>query len=218
MISGIVSAAPGMVPLAISVCSVVVGDQVAGGLAGVHVQAGDAPGVVVVEHQPGALLVGVVEGLAAVVGGVADTLRIASGMSGTFSTLTPCGQGVVSPAGVIHWCGVPSLIHGRDAAVQVQGGAVVREAAIASFGYSLHIGLRTSSMTVPSSTGSRHRPSGPCRSPSCVVSTGQEQVAVRAGRQQVVEDDADRLVLGRGDDRAEALRRGHGERLDAVDQ
>ena len=31
-------------------------------------------------------------------------------MSGTFWTLTPCGQGVSSPAGVIHWCGVPSLI------------------------------------------------------------------------------------------------------------
>ena len=60
----------------------VVGDQVAGGLAGVHVEAGDAPGVVVVEHQPRALLVGVVEGLAAVVGGVASTV-----MSGTFATL-----------------------------------------------------------------------------------------------------------------------------------
>ena len=33
-------------------------------------------------------------------------------MSGTFSTLTPCGYDVVSPAGVIHWCGVPSLIQG----------------------------------------------------------------------------------------------------------
>ena len=33
-------------------------------------------------------------------------------MSGTFATLTPCGQVVFSPAGVIHWCGVPSLIHG----------------------------------------------------------------------------------------------------------
>ena len=35
--------------------------QVARGLAGVDVEAGDAVGVVVVEHQPGALLVGVVE-------------------------------------------------------------------------------------------------------------------------------------------------------------
>ena len=39
----------------------VVGDQVAGGLAGVHVEARDAVGVVVVEHQPRALLVGVEE-------------------------------------------------------------------------------------------------------------------------------------------------------------
>src|SRR5664280_262044 len=35
-----------------------------------------------------------------------------SGMSGTFETLTPFGYGVFSPAGVIHWYGVPSLIHG----------------------------------------------------------------------------------------------------------
>ena len=41
-----------------------VGDQVAGCLAGVHVQPGDAPRMVVVEHQPGALLVGVEERLA----------------------------------------------------------------------------------------------------------------------------------------------------------
>ena len=41
----------------------VIGDQVASGLTGVDVQAGDAPGMVVVEHQPRALLVGVEEGL-----------------------------------------------------------------------------------------------------------------------------------------------------------
>src|SRR5664279_4661862 len=33
-------------------------------------------------------------------------------MSGTLKTLTPLGYGVPSPAGVIHWYGVPSLIHG----------------------------------------------------------------------------------------------------------
>ena len=33
-------------------------------------------------------------------------------MSGTLETLTPSGYAVVSPAGVIHWCVVPSLIHG----------------------------------------------------------------------------------------------------------
>jgi Vitamin K epoxide reductase family len=38
----------------------VVADQVAGSLTGVDVEAGDAPRVVVVEHQPRALLVGVV--------------------------------------------------------------------------------------------------------------------------------------------------------------
>ena len=30
----------------------------------------------------------------------------------TLLTLTPCGYAVFSPEGVIHWCGVPSLIHG----------------------------------------------------------------------------------------------------------
>ncbi len=43
-----------------------VGDQVACSLACVYVQAGDAPGVIVVEHQAGALLVGIVEGHAAI--------------------------------------------------------------------------------------------------------------------------------------------------------
>ena len=33
-------------------------------------------------------------------------------MSGTFCLLTPDAYEVVSPAGVIHWLGVPSLIHG----------------------------------------------------------------------------------------------------------
>ncbi len=33
-------------------------------------------------------------------------------MSGTFALLTPVVYEVVSPAGVIHWLGVPSLIHG----------------------------------------------------------------------------------------------------------
>ena len=39
-----------------------IGQNVAGGHAGVDVQAGDAVGVIVVEHQPGALLVGVIIG------------------------------------------------------------------------------------------------------------------------------------------------------------
>ncbi len=33
-------------------------------------------------------------------------------MSGTFWTLTPLGYWVISFAGVVHWWGVPSLIHG----------------------------------------------------------------------------------------------------------
>ena len=78
--------------------------QIARGLARVDVEAGDAIGMVVVEHQPAALLVGIVE-----------RHRIAGTeacMSGTFCVLTPFLSVAVSPAGVIHWWGVPSLIHG----------------------------------------------------------------------------------------------------------
>ena len=74
-------------------------------------------------------------------------------MSGTFSTLTPCGQSVVSPAGVIHWCAVPSLIQG---VVPPCRWSVARLSVkqLSGFGYSLHAGLRIASMTVPSSVGS----------------------------------------------------------------
>ena len=54
-----------------------VGDQVTGGLAGIDVQPCDAEGVVVIEHQPGALLVGVVigRGTVAGIGHVGDVLQ-----------------------------------------------------------------------------------------------------------------------------------------------
>ena len=68
----------------------VVGDQVPGGLAGVHVEPGDAPRMIVVEHQPGALLVRVVEVWQP------SSLAVQTFMSGTLPTLTPCGQGVGS--------------------------------------------------------------------------------------------------------------------------
>ncbi len=85
-----------------SVLGVIV-DQVGRGLAGVDVQAGDAPGVVVVEQQPGALLVGVVVGLCALARIVRRARHVAgragpgkpcsrtpsNHMSGTYSTLTP---------------------------------------------------------------------------------------------------------------------------------
>src|SRR5665811_736441 len=70
-------------------------------------------------------------------------------MSGTFWTLTPCGHMVVSPAGVIHWCGVPSLIHGvvppcrcRVARLSVQHIAGLIPDVV-------HSGFRTPSRTVP---------------------------------------------------------------------
>ncbi len=112
----------------------VVGDDVGRGLAGIDVQAGDAPGVVVVEHQPGALLVGVVVGLRAVARivrgaghaqvvlpaqlAIVSPLRVEPhiGHVGHADALVLPGRGIgVRPlaAGVIHWCGVPSLIQGE---------------------------------------------------------------------------------------------------------
>src|SRR5512140_2415992 len=62
-------------------------------------------------------------------------------MSGTLLTLTPCGHMVFSPAGVIHWCGVPSLIHGvlppcRCSVARLS----LKQSAI--FGYSVHMGFK----------------------------------------------------------------------------
>ena len=77
-----------MVLLATSLRLGRVADQVAGGLAQVHVESRRPEGVVVIEHQPSGLLVGVVEGLAAVVGAeqsgtTCDGRRVAVSMSGT---------------------------------------------------------------------------------------------------------------------------------------
>ncbi len=93
-----------------------VGQQVTRGLARVDVEAGDAERVVVVEHEPGALLVGVEEGhrpgaRVRHVGNVdhADTFGIRRGLSRRGDPLV--GRAVADPGG--------------DAAVQVQGGAVL---------------------------------------------------------------------------------------------
>ena len=69
-------------------------------------------------------------------------------MSGTLSTLTPSGHAVSSPAGVIHWCGVPSEIHGVFPPCRW---SVARLSAKHSAGFGLtyvHIGLRAASSTV----------------------------------------------------------------------
>ncbi len=68
-------------------------DEISSSFACIDIQAGDAPGVVVVEQEAGGLLVGVVEGLAAVVASEqSGTQQGLATMSGTFWTLTPCGQ------------------------------------------------------------------------------------------------------------------------------
>ncbi len=96
-----------------------VGDQEAGGLAGIDVQSGDAPCVVVSPHQPGALLVGVEEGLCAGagirhVGHVLDADPF--GVRGVLvGGRDPLVRGAVTdPRG--------------DTTVQVQDGPVLREA------------------------------------------------------------------------------------------
>ena len=73
-------------------------------------------------------------------------------MSGTFCTLTPCGHGVSSPAGVIHWCGVPSLIHGVMPPCKCRVARLSLKQA-AGFGLCEHSWFRTPSVTVPSSAG-----------------------------------------------------------------
>ena len=130
-------------------------------------------------------------------------------MSGTFSTLTPCGQGVVSPAGVIHWCGVPSLIHGVMPPCRCRVARLSLKQLVASFGYSR--AHRVADLVHDGAVVHRRPtwPCGPMPEPIRVVSTGRNRSPSGAGRQQVAEDDPHRLVLGRGDDRAEVLRRGH---------
>ena len=87
-----------MVPLLIKCLLGLVSDQVTSRFTSIHIQAGDAPGMIVVEHQAGALLVGVVERLAAIV--MWHRIRSCQAHS---ATLTPWGQKVISLAGVIHW-------------------------------------------------------------------------------------------------------------------
>ncbi|GAO04623.1 hypothetical protein PSR1_03518 [Anaeromyxobacter sp. PSR-1] len=88
-------------------------------------------------------------------------------MSGTFITLTPFGYEVESPAGVIHWCGVPSLIHGVMPPWRC---SVARFSAKQPIGFGVmpHIGLRGSGSAMPPM-------SGPMPAPITVVSTGRNR-------------------------------------------
>ena len=176
-----------------------VGEHVAGGLAGVHVEAGDAPRMVVVEHQPRALLVGVEERLrpGARIGHVgdvadADALRDTRVLSsGGGDPLVR--RAVADPRG--------------DAAVQVQGGAVLGEAARPASGSHRTRGSAPRPVTVPSIRRhvhghavrvERHHVRARARAHERGVDR-QEQVPALARRQQVAEQDAHRPVL-RGDD------------------
>ena len=100
----------------------IVADEVAGSLARVDVEASDAPGMIMVEHEARALLVGVIEGRTAVIIRLADIhvrdvlyadalrpLRVLARGS------DPLVRGSVADPG-------------RDAAVQMQRRAVIREA------------------------------------------------------------------------------------------
>jgi hypothetical protein len=88
-------------------------------------------------------------------------------MSGTLLTLTPFGYGVLSSAGVIHWCGVPSLIQGEMPPCRW---SVARFSAKqpAGFGSFPHIGFCGSISAIPPICG-------PMPEPITVVSTGRNR-------------------------------------------
>ena len=92
-------------------------------------------------------------------------------MSGTSRTLTPCGQSVFSPAGVIHWCGVPSLIHGVMPPCRCRVARLSLKQPVLP---SVHAGLRTSSVTVASFFGAGIV-MGPMPEPMPVLSTGRNR-------------------------------------------
>ncbi len=95
-------------------------------------------------------------------------------MSGTSLTLTPCGHAVSSSAGVIHWCGVPSEIHGVMPPCRWSVARFCLKQS-GSWGLSVQVGLRTSSRTVPLLTGGVMA-TGPSPEPMRVVSTGRKRL------------------------------------------
>ena len=95
-------------------------------------------------------------------------------MSGTSRTLTPCGHVVFSPAGVIHWCGVPSLIHGVVPPCRCSVARFCLKQ-LMFWGVSVQSGLRTVSITVPLSTGAGAVIEGPSPEPIRVLSTGRKR-------------------------------------------
>ncbi len=202
MTSGVPRPRPARGPVVISAAFGRVGDQVAGSFTGVDVQAGDTPGVVVVEHQPGALLVGVIEGLAAVVRRTADVhvrdVRDADAL----------GIGGVLASGSDPLVGGAIADPGGDAAMQVQGGAVLGEALGSASGS--HVAFSTHGVANPIHNTIAVSRSG-CHSVWPHTRTHDrrvdrdEQVAVHAFWQQVVEDDANGLVPGGEDRRTEVL-------------
>ena len=145
----------------------VVGDGVASGLTGVHVEPGDAPRVIVVEHQPRALLVAVVERRAAVVVGCAD-LRAAVRVGHVGDVLD---ADALRPVGLLPG-GRDPLVRGavadprRDPAVQVQRRTVVLEAHRVLGGLTA---LRVADLVEDRALVGRVRHAlhrAPCRSPS----------------------------------------------------
>ena len=90
---------------------------------------------------------------------------------------------MASPAGVVHWCGVPSLIHG---VMPPWRWSVARfsEKQVLSLTSAPHVGFRTASMTVPLPsistgtlvTGSSSTMLGPMPEPMSVVSVGRKRL------------------------------------------
>ncbi len=180
-----------------------IGDQVAGGLARVHVEARDAPGVIVVEHQARALLVGVEERLRTVarVGHVrhvahAHALGVGRALARGGDPLVR--RAVADPRG--------------DATVEVQGGPVLREAGgrlrrpsaqgvanLVQHGRGVRRHVHRRAVRV------QHHPVGAHAGAHQRGVHGQEEVTLLAGGQQVAELDPHRPVLLGDDCRAEVV-------------
>ena len=168
-----------------------VGDQVPRRLAGVDVQPGNAEGVVVVEHEPGALLVGVVIGGRAVagIGHVRDVLQ--AHPLGERCHLQGRGDPLVRGA-VADPRGAP--------AVQVDGGPVL---GVARAAVGLHR-VVAGGARAAGGAGVGRAGAGPHHR----AVHRDEQVARGPNRELVGELDAHRAVPFRDDGRSQVMRRG----------
>ncbi len=170
----------------------VVGDDVWGSLTGIDVESGNAPGMVVVEHQPGALLVGVEEGYGT---------RAGIGHIGNILDAHPGGVGgvLVGGRGPLVRCSVTDPW--RDSPVEVERGTVFSVAALRFRDFSAH-GI----LWIEFHHSVHHR--AHARAHDRGVGWN-EQVACHSGREQVTEQYSHWSVLGGNDCRTQVVGGGY---------